>query len=669
MVNPINLSTKDNYNAHARLEGFTVGNRPGQNAPGGIAMPINVVDSYSLKAPQAKEIILRGIREGKTVAQCMAIVGKSEQTYEYYRKTDQEFKNSVEFIRAKIAHKGPQNTVPDFPEFSEEYLGQRMFRHQLQWLDLLEGRKPRERHPNIIYKPGEPDLIIANTPPEHAKSTTLTVNYVTWRICQDPNIRVIIVSRTQTFAKKFLTQIKGRLTHPKFARMQRDFGPVEGYDANSISWTADLIYISDDLRDSGEKDPTVQALGIRGQIYGARADLIILDDCVDGTNAHEFDKQIDWIQGEVMSRLTPSGRLVVVGTRMAPVDLYSELQNPAYYPDETSPWTYFAQPAVLEFADDSADWVTLWPRSNNPEIGARPEMLIQDENLCYPKWDGPRLAQRRARMNPRKWAMVYMQQQVVDNSTFPQEAVNGCVENERPAGLMHPQAPGGRAEGMAGLYVLAGLDPAMSGNTAAIVYAVDRTTRKRWVLDVFNGQTNPDDIRTLIRDWTTKYAIVEWRVEKNSFQIMLTQDREIRQFLQGRGCILKEHFTGSGKWDTGFGVASMRDLFGTWAKVNAGWKPTLEPLISLPSRRDNEGVKALIEQLVTWYPEAPKNQKTDTVMALWFCEIRARELTDEGYGKNWLDNPYMPPRMDERRSVIDLDSYFMESQTPNVGSL
>ncbi len=38
-------------------------------------------------------------------------------------------------------------------------------------------------------------------------------------------------------------------------------------------------------RDSGEKDPTVQALGFGSQIYGARADLIILDDVVMNANA------------------------------------------------------------------------------------------------------------------------------------------------------------------------------------------------------------------------------------------------------------------------------------------------------------------------------------------------------------------------------------------------
>jgi hypothetical protein len=545
-----------------------------------------------------------------------------------------------------------------------------MFAHQLQWIDVLEGRRPRDMHPNMIYRPAEPDLIICNTPPEHAKTTTITVDYVAWRICQDPNIKVILVSKTQMMAKKFLVEIKGILTGPRYAQLQADFGPVEGFSANSVSWREDAIYLSDDVRTSNAKDPTVQALGIKGQIYGSRADLIVIDDAVDHTNSHEFEKQIDWIQGQVLSRVGNSGTVLVVGTRIAPVDLYSELQNPAHYPDEESPWTYFAQPAVLEFADDPKDWITLWPQSNIPEPAAKGDRAVPDENGLYPKWDGAALHKRRSRMLPRNWSMIYMQQQVVEDATFPQEAVNGCINPQRMTGVLAPAQPGGRPEGMAGLYIVAGLDPAMAGNTAAVVMGVDRQTRKRWVLDVFNGRTTPDDLRELIKGWTIRYGVMEWRVEKNAFQIMLTQDREIRMFLAGRGCKLTEHFTGNNKWDTDFGVSSMRDLFGTWVKDSArGWKASIPPLINLPSRVSSEGVKALTEQLITWFPDAPKSQKQDCVMALWFCEIRARELTDEGFGKTHFDNPYLPPRLQADRMVVDLDQLYQESMAPSLGML
>lgn len=109
----------------------------------------------------------------------------------------------------------------------------------------------------MTYRPAAPDLLICNTPPEHAKSTTLTVNYVIWRIVQDPNIKVIIVSKTQTMAKKFLTQIKGILTGPQYDKLQSAFAPVEGFDHNSAAWREDMIYLSDELRTSNAKDPTV----------------------------------------------------------------------------------------------------------------------------------------------------------------------------------------------------------------------------------------------------------------------------------------------------------------------------------------------------------------------------------------------------------------------------
>lgn len=119
---------------------------------------------------------------------------------------------------------------------------------------------------------GEKDMILVNTPPEHAKSTTITVNYVTWRICQDPNIRILIVSKTQEMAKRFLLSVKDRLAESDaFHELQTRFGPPGGFAEGSSSWSADKIYVG--TREGGEKDPTVLALGIRGHVYGLRTDL------------------------------------------------------------------------------------------------------------------------------------------------------------------------------------------------------------------------------------------------------------------------------------------------------------------------------------------------------------------------------------------------------------
>jgi hypothetical protein len=65
----------------------------------------------------------------------------------------------------------------------------------------------------------------------------------------------------------------------------------------------------------------------------------------------------------------------------------------------------------------------------------------------------------------------------------------------------------------------------------------------------------------------------------------------------------------------------------------------------------------------------PKSQKTDVVMALWFAEIRARELTDEGFGAFHMKNPYATERQREAQFVVDLDELFAQNQTPNLGAL
>ena len=170
----------------------------------------------------------------------------------------------------------------EFAEFCQKYLGFKTWPHQQHIIDLLEGRAPTDLHPSIVYEPGTAGLsrLLVNVPPNHAKSMTVTISYVTYRICKNPNVRVIVVSKTQDQAKKFLYAIKQRLSHPQYIDLQLKFGPADGFKGTSDQWSATKVYLGGDARDSGEKDPTIEALGMGGQIYGARADLIILDDVV-----------------------------------------------------------------------------------------------------------------------------------------------------------------------------------------------------------------------------------------------------------------------------------------------------------------------------------------------------------------------------------------------------
>jgi len=604
----------------------------------------------TLSAPEAKKRLVALIQDGVTVEDACRAVGKSVKSYEYYRASDPQFKEAIDLSRVIQRRKGivsDDDANITFEDFRTKYLNSMTFDHQRNITSLLEEGEPAWLHGNMTYEKGFKNYVLVNMPPEHAKSMTVSIDYVVYRIVTNPNVRIKLVSKTQAMAKEFLYAIKQRLTSTQWSELQRRYAPVEGFKATADKWTSDSIYLE---RDSGEKDPTVQALGIGGQIYGARADLIILDDCVTLANASEFEKQIRWIQQEVLTRVGPTGKILVVGTRVDPMDLYREMRNPERYPDNKSPWTYLAMPAVLEFDDDPKKWKTLWPMSDRPWDA---DDTQADENGLYPRWSGEHLRRRRGLIDPKTWAMVYQQQDVESSAIFSPECVRGSISGMRPIGPLIPGAPG-QPTSLANQYIVAAMDPAMSGDTFSVVIAGDRTTGKRYLLEASRMPApTPQMIRDLIKGWTDKYQPKVWAIEKNAFQLFLTQDEEINRYLSSRGTRLVSHYTGANKMDAEFGVASMAGLFGS---LDNQGKHMKNNLLDLP-RADNEHIKALIEQLITW--SAGTKNKQDGPMALWFAETQMRDYINQSgaYGQTFVKNKFATRAQIAGRKVVNLEEY------------
>ena len=600
----------------------------------------------------AKRLILSGVAEGLTIEAATAASGKSYKTYEYYRRTDKVFADKMDRTRLGLKDKNfASSDVHDltFAEFRQRYLHSQTFAHQQNLIDVIEGREPSWLHPSMKYEPGlASNRILVNIPPNHAKSMTVTIDYVTWQVCQNPNFRVLIVSQTQQLAADFLYAIKQRLTHPNYEALQQAYAAGVGFNSKSASWQATRVTFGDELRESSEKDPNIEAVGIGGQIYGKRADMIIVDDAVTLKNANEFEKQIRWLTQDVRSRLNPTGKLIIIGTRVTAIDLYKELRSEDRYPGGLVPWKYLAMPALLETHEDPDKWVTLWPASDAPFDGQMES--DKNEDGLYPRWNGRNLYNERQAMDASTWALVYQQQDISDDAIFDPVCVRGSIDGMRKAGRLVPGHPG-HPRDLSGFSIICGLDPAMVGDTAVVCYAIDRTSHKRYIVDAIKiTSPTPAAIRQIIFDWTALYQPTEWIVEKNAFQSFLTQDEGIRQNLASRGVLLREHHTGSNKWDSGFGVASMSTLFGT--KQHDG-KHHRDNLIHLPSDQ-TENIKALIEQLITWSPTT--KGKTDMVMALWFCEIRAREMLNQGMHKtHHMKNPFLSRYEVGKRTVVNID--------------
>lgn len=166
----------------------------------------------------------------------------------------------------------------------------------------------------------------------------------------------------------------------------------------------------------------------------------------------------------------------------------------------------------------------------------------------------------------------------------------------------------------------------------------------------------------MIKEWVERYRPQEFRVEINAHQKYYAMDSDLRNYLAQYGCQLNSHFTGKNKWDVGFGVASMASLFGT---LRDG-RFQDNNLIEIPSNEGSEGLKSLVQQLITWKPDT-KNP-TDCVMALWFAIIRCRELmqTSSKIGQ-YQNNRWATRAQIAQRSSLNLDEAFSEQWAETYG--
>jgi hypothetical protein len=200
-----------------------------------------------------------------------------------------------------------------------------------------------------------------------------------------------------------------------------------------------------------------------------------------------------------------------------------------------------------------------------------------------------------------------------------------------------------------------GFDPAMGrGRAAFVAMTYNRHDGKIYVLDVLDmSEPTPQKIRQAIEEFVQKYRPQELRVEINAHQKAYSLDSDLQQWLAGYGVRLNAHFTGKNKWDTTFGVAGMSTLFGTI--LNGKFQK--DNIIELPSTEGSEGIKALVQQLMTWKPDT--RGKTDCVMAMWFAVLRCREFMQQNnQAQRYVNNRWATRAQQNKRMTINLDEAF-----------
>ena len=183
----------------------------------------------------------------------------------------------------------------------------------------------------------------------------LTCAYAVWRLWQDRDLKVLIISASRDRADDNARFIKSIIrTLPFLADMKADKTQLDTQNIFNVGGAqADI-------------SPSVKSVGITGQITGTRADLLISDDVEVPKNSGtqlQRDKLSEAVK-EYDAILKPGGQIIYLGTPQNEASLYNVLQKRGY---STRIWPvlYPENEAELEsYGDSLAPFIADRYRSN-----------------------------------------------------------------------------------------------------------------------------------------------------------------------------------------------------------------------------------------------------------------------------------------------------------------
>lgn len=177
-------------------------------------------------------------------------------------------------------------------------------------------------HASIIHNVSDNQASMDLAPRGHGKSTIGDVDFCITKVLRNPDIRIMIGSKTQTQASAFLKEI--RIHFEQNVNLIRIFGDWKKSRDNV--WNDKEFTVN--RRTVIKKEATVSALGASGAVVSKHFDIIIGDDLVGFENARtEAQRKVlkEWFYSSLYPTLEPDGEIHILGTRYSPMDLYEDL--------------------------------------------------------------------------------------------------------------------------------------------------------------------------------------------------------------------------------------------------------------------------------------------------------------------------------------------------------
>lgn len=472
----------------------------------------------------------------------------------------------------------------DLAFFAGYALGFDNAEHHVEWYDVLQDRlmsDPAGDWDSSLVPAPEGHFnnrIMLMAPRSHAKSTCFTVNYPLWRIGNDPNVRILIVSAALSQSTSFLREIKS--TMEKSTNYRKVFGDLFPADMmNAEKWTNTEIIVR---RSATHKDPTVAVVGAGGAILSKRADLIICDDILSEENSRtveQREKIREWFFTTLMPVLEPDGRIIVVGTAWNLEDLYHELMKAPGYKVRKR------YQAITDEAKKEVLWQERWSY----------------ETLMDLKADSGSVAFNKSYMN----IAISDEDAVFKRDWIDAAKTRGMYRSLIPA-FDYATWDLGRVT------ITMGVDLAISKKSGSdfTAFAVVAETKEGLKIPLWleEDKLSPAETRTRIIELAERYNPEIIIVENNAYQESLRIDLAETTSLPIRG-----YTTGGEKFDQEIGINSLAVEF-----ENGKWV--------LPYSKEDGRTIRIVDRLAEGMLQFPSGHTRDILMALWFANTGLRQL-------------------------------------------
>lgn len=243
------------------------------------------------------------------------------------------------------------------------------------WPGFIEGEH-HKRMAEVFERisKGELKRVCISMPPRHTKSEFSSYLFPAWFLGQHPEKKVIQATHTAELSINFGRKVRNLVGGDDYKRV-----------FPGVSLRADSKAAGRWNTNSGGD---YYAVGVGGAMAGHGADLLIIDDPHDETEAvlaaydgSVFDKVYEWYTTGPRQRLQPGGAIVIIHTRWGKRDLIGRVTNAAVQTSSIGEWEIIEFPAILPSGNSL--WPQYWPV----------------EELLKIKRDTP----------PHKWAAQYMQ--------------------------------------------------------------------------------------------------------------------------------------------------------------------------------------------------------------------------------------------------------------------